>query len=97
MKKLDDGFLPMHEEDIEVMVKERDARNEWWRLLKILRNEYNDIIDQLEGQFDIDGFDAFVENNFGVKMQYDNQGNVTGNYAVVDKNKYLILLMKHGT
>ena len=96
MKNLDDGFLPMFEEDKDAMIKARDTRNEWWRLLKIMRDEYNDVLDALEGQFDIDSFDLFVERNFGVKMNYDQNGNITGEYDIVDKNKHLILLMKFG-
>ena len=87
--------LDMPKEDKDELVKAMHTRNEWWRLLKIMRDEYNDILDKLEGQFDIDRFDVFVERNFGVKMQYDQSGNITGDYTVVDKNKHLILLMKY--
>ena len=74
----------------------KTSRNEWWRILKIIRDEYNDVLNALEGQFDVDGFDLFVERNFGVKINYDQSGNITGSYDIVDKNKHLILLMKYG-
>ena len=95
MKNLDDGFIPMFEADADSIAKARASRNEWWRILKIMRDEYNDVLDALEGQFDVDGFDRFVERNFGVKINYDQNGNITGTYDIVDKNKHLILLMKY--
>ena len=96
MKSLDDGFLPMFEKDEELIQKARSNRNEWWRLLKIMRDEYNKVLDDIQGQFSIYDFDTFVEVNFGVKIQYDNNGNITGDYTIVDKNKHLLLLMKFG-
>lgn len=96
MKSLDDGFIPMFQEDEDLIQKARANRNEWWRLLKIMRNEYNKVLDDIQGQFSVDSFDLFVERNFGVKIQYDSNGNITGDYTVVDKNKHLLLLMKYG-
>lgn len=90
------SFVNLPEEDRDAMNSYRENRNEWWRLLNILRNEYNKAIDDIAGQFDIDSFDLFVERNFGVKINYDQQGNITGNYDIVDKNKHLLLLMKYG-
>ena len=96
MKSLDDGFLPMFEMDEDLIQKVRASRNEWWRLLKIMRDEYNKVLDDIQGQFSVDSFDLFVERNFGVKIQYDSNGNITGDYLIVDKNKHLLLLMKYG-
>ena len=90
------SFLNLPEQDRDAMNSYRKNRNEWWRLLNILRNEYNQAINDIAGQFDIDSFDSFVERNFGVKIQYDQQGSITGDYKIVDKNKHLLLLMKYG-
>lgn len=84
------------EEDRIVMNKAREHRNEWWRLLRILKDEYSQAVNDVAGQFDVDTFDVFIERNFGVKINYDQQGNITGDYDIVDKNKHLLLLMKHG-
>ena len=89
-------FLPMFEMDEDLIQKVRASRNEWWRLLKIMRDEYNKVLDDIQGQFSVDSFDLFVERNFGVKIQYDSNGNITGDYLIVDKNKHLLLLMKYG-
>ncbi len=81
----------------EVLKEERAKRIEWWRVLRILKDEYSNILDKVAGQFDMDDFDTYIEVNHGVKIVYDQNGNITGSYEIVDKNKHLILLMRYGT
>lgn len=74
---------------------ERANRIEWWRILRILKDEYGELLDSVKGQFDMDSFDLYVERNYGVKISYNQQGNIEGFYEIVDKNKHLIFLMKY--
>lgn len=80
----------------ELLQAERRKRIEWWRVLKILRDEYLGLVDAISGQFDMHTFDQYIDINYGVKLVYDQQGNITGNYDITNKNKHLILLMKYG-
>ena len=62
----------------EVALKsERANRIEYWRMLKLLRNEYNNLLDINNGQFDFDDFDKYVERNHGIKIIYVD-GNIAG-------------------
>jgi lipoprotein NlpI len=81
----------------EVALKsERANRIEYWRMLKLLRNEYNNLLDINNGQFDFDDFDKYVERNHGIKIIYVD-GNIAGHYDIVDKNKHLLLLIKYAS
>lgn len=86
----------MSTEEKTIILKERATRIEWWRILRVLKDEYGELLDSVKGQFDMDDFDVYVERNHGVKIIYDKQGNITGNYDIADKNKHLIFLMKYG-
>ena len=85
----------MIDEDRQEIFKERERRNSWWRELKVLREEYITLVDSVAGQFDVDDFDTFLASNFGIKINYDQSGNILSDYQIVDKNKHLIFLMKY--
>lgn len=84
------------DEEKELLFQERNRRLDWWRILKVLKEEYSDILDKVAGQFDMYEFDEYIAVNHGVKVIYDVNGNITGDYTIVDKNKHLLLLMRYG-
>lgn len=71
------------------------TRIEYWRMLRLLKSEYDSLLDLNNGQFDYDDFDKFVERNCGIKIMYVD-GNIAGHYNVIDKNKHLLTLLKYG-
>ena len=92
IKELQDIFI----QEQAVALKERATRQEWWRILRKLKDEYGDLLDAVQGQFDMDSFDTYVVRNYGVKIMYDKQGNIEGFYEIADKNKHLLFLMRYG-
>lgn len=73
--------------------QERAARNNFWLLLRKLRKEHINIQhESIEVTFTIS---QYIEKNYGIVLQYDNNGNITGDFEISDPVKYTYCLLKH--
>jgi hypothetical protein len=67
----------------------RKRRWDYWAALKLVRKEYM----EQNREFDAYGFEDYLVEKYGVKMNIVN-GNITDGYQIVDEKKYLIFLLK---
>ena len=69
-----------------------------WLLLRTLKKEYEK---QYTGYYEptvkgySDSFDKWMENECGMKIHFDTEGNVLGHADIVDEAKYAWMLLKY--
>jgi hypothetical protein len=80
-------------DDNDPEIDQRKNRWNYWNALKLVRKEYIETLDKLNGQFDAYDFEDYLEKNYGVKMNIVN-GNITDGYKIMDEHLYLIFLLK---
>jgi hypothetical protein len=68
--------------------------NRWkfWVNLKMIRLEYI----QKHGQFDIEKFDQFIQETYGLRL-LTVDGNITDGFDIIDEKLYTIYLLKYGS
>ena len=91
---IDDGFLPMHVEDLEKLNVMRDKRQQYWSALRLAREEY---MQEHKGVYDLTArptLHYWVEEKYGLRMEMDGQGNYTQSFTIVDPKRYLIFQLK---
>jgi len=71
----------------------RRSRWDYWSALKLVRKEYMQTLDALEGQFDAYDFEDYLEENYGIKMNIVD-GNITDGYKIMDEAKYTFFLLR---
>ena len=71
---------------------------DYWRLLRILKTEYDK---QYTGYYEpsntgfTDSFDKYVERQYGIKMRIHTDGNIDGTFEIIDEGKYAWFILKH--
>lgn len=71
---------------------------DYWKLLRILRTEYDK---QYTGYYEpsdtgkSDSFDNYVEKHYGIKMHVHSDGKIDGTFTITDEGKYAWCLLKH--
>jgi hypothetical protein len=71
---------------------------DYWRLLRILKNEYDK---QYTGYYEpsytgfTDSFDKYIQEQYGIKMWIHNDGKIDGTFEIIDEGKYAWFLLKH--
>ena len=78
-------------EDLEAARK----RREWWTKLRKARADFHN--DTVETQHpSVAGFNAFMQEKWGIRIGLDNQSNITDTYEIVDEGKHLLFMIKYG-
>ncbi len=70
-------------------------RNAYWKALGLARKEFNIIFEGKLLQPDSDVFKQWLLDTYGIEMHYQGT-NISGQFKVVDEQKYTIFLLKHG-
>ena len=76
----------------------QENKYDYWQLLWKLKQEYNK---QYTGYYEptdrgyTDSFEKYAENQYGLKIIMDSQGNYKAEYKIVDEAKYAWMLLKH--
>ena len=73
----------------------REDRIKYWNTLRLAKAEYHQTLIDVAGQFDVDDFYMYIENNFGIRVITDNYGNIGASYDIVDEAKYLLYVLKY--
>lgn len=76
-------------EAIEAFHADRKRRNDFWETLKKLRKEF-----QSENLvYDAFKFEKWVVEKYGIQLNFV-EGNIGGDYQIVDEQKHLVYLLK---
>lgn len=59
-------------------------------LLRRIRPEYDSDPDS------VPGFSDWLLERYGIQLEYNTEGRITANHAIVDQNKYLVAILKYG-
>jgi hypothetical protein len=76
-------------DDDDADVKKRQARWDFWEVLKKLRKEFT-----VDREFDADDFIVWIEERYGFKLILNDTG-ITDDYTITDEKKYLIFRLKY--
>jgi hypothetical protein len=70
-------------------------RDRYWRMLRSAKNEFLNLTGQESAEYDIlDGaFYYYLERNYGLKVELID-GQISGEYSVINEKKYLLFLLK---
>jgi len=94
---MEDAFIPMEEQDIDSVQKQKKKRDQYWAMLFRARQDFLILTSQASIEYDIvdpDAFFYFLKQNYGLQVATVD-GKITSEYAVVDENKYLLFLIKY--
>ena len=76
-----------------------ESFEEWDRDRKSRRMKYWSAIRKLNAEFDTTDsnllFNQWIQQTFGIKINYSNEGHITDMYTVVDEKKYLFFVLKY--
>ena len=82
--------------DLRESAESRQRRNSYWASLRTMKIEYSGA--DWHGYYEPtdSGFGQYVRDTYGIRIQFDHSGNITGDYDIEDEKLYLVYLMKHG-
>lgn len=92
------GTTPVEKSVLEYEAKFKQDRYEKWKLLKKLKQVYED---QYTGYYEPsdsgykDSFDKWVLNTCGMEIFFDQSGYISGRIDIVDEAKYAWCLLKY--
>lgn len=89
---IDDGLIPMFEEDHLRLQEEKRKRDQYWRMLRLAKEEF------WETRFAVsypEEFYDYMADSYGVKVILA-EGKISPCYTVIDPKKYTIFLLKFG-
>jgi hypothetical protein len=92
------ALIPMEADDIPSLQEQRRKRDHYWAMLYNARQEFLKLTEQASAEYDIDpgAFYYYLTQNYGLQVETVD-GKITGDYVVVNEQKYLIFLMKFGS
>ena len=92
---IDDLEIPMHSDDGEALQEFKRKRNEHWLRMRRARDQFMEDVASADcsGTFD---FWQYLEVNYGLVPERDQQGNITEGYTVTDEKLYTLFLLKFG-
>ena len=84
------------EEWDELTLAQQKRRNNYWSLIRLARKDfYEHMVMSTEYALHQEAFVEYVRETYGIEM-LTIEGNISADYNIVDKNKYLLFLMKFG-
>lgn len=94
---LEDPEIPMFVEEEKALQQIRKKRNQYWSMLRQAKIDFIKLTDQASVEYEIgeDAFYYYLRHNYGVQIELID-GNIAGDYAIVDEKKYLLFLLKYG-
>ena len=77
-------------DDDDPEIEKRVNRYKFWQSLKEIRKEFV----EKNGTFDIEDFDKFLQETYGLKL-LTIDGNITDGFDIIDEKLYTIYLLKY--
>jgi hypothetical protein len=95
---VESAFIPMEAEDIPSLQEQRRKRDQYWAMLYNARQEFLKVTGQPPTDINMNpgAFFYYLKQYYGLLVETVD-GKITGEYAVIDEQKYLIFLMKFGS
>lgn len=92
---MEDNFIPMEPDDFVILQAQRNKRDNYWAMLYEARQEFLKLTQQAAAEYDTDpgAFYYYLKQNYGLQVETID-GKITGEYAVVNEQKYLLFIMK---
>jgi hypothetical protein len=95
---IEDAFIPMETADIKTIQEQRKKRDQYWAMLYQARQDFLFFMlsDRSSLEYDPDpgAFFYYLKQNYGLQVATVD-GQITGDYAVIDEKKYLLFLLKY--
>lgn len=93
---IEDAFIPMEIHDVGAIKEQREKRNQYWRMLYHARQDFLILTAQSSLEYDVDpgAFFYYLKQNYGLQVNTID-GQITGDYVVIDEKKYLLFLLKY--
>lgn len=94
---IEDAFIPMEIDGAEALQEQRKKRNQYWSMLRRAKVDFIKLTDQA-GEYYPDEEGAFyyyLRQNYGLQVELID-GQIAGDYSIVDEKKYLLFLLKFG-
>ena len=92
---IDDGFIPMQAEDLLALQEFRRKRNEHWLRMRKAKEQFLDDVAAADCSSTFD-FWKYLEVNYGLIPDRDNDGNIAEGYTVTNEKLYTLFLLKFG-
>jgi hypothetical protein len=95
---VESAFIPMEADDIPSLQEQRRKRDQYWAMLYNARQEFLKVTGQPPTDINMNpgAFFYYLKQHYGLQVETVDS-KITGEYAVVDEQKYLLFLMKFGS
>lgn len=95
---VEDTFIPMEADDLVALHEQRRKRDQYWAMLYGARQEFLKLTEQAQAEYEtpMGAFFYYLKQNYGLQVELID-GQIAGEYSVIDEKKYLMFLMKFGS
>lgn len=80
-------------DDDDTNIEKRKYRYEYWSALKVIREEFMSSLPKDTG-FDAYDFDEYLNDKYGIKLNFFGDRMITDEFIITDEKKYLIFVLK---
>lgn len=92
---IEDSLIPMFAEDEKALREHKRKRNEHWLRMRRARDQFMEDVAAADCSSTFD-FWQYLEVNYGLIPERDQQGNITEGYTITDEKLYTVFLLKFG-
>ena len=78
---------------MKVIDSNKQRRLEHWHRLRLAKEDYYGIYDRLTEA--TPEFYDHLKKQYGLKLDFDNSGNITDTYQIIDEKKYMLFILKY--
>jgi|LauGreDrversion4_2_1035121.scaffolds.fasta_scaffold269793_4 hypothetical protein len=75
--------------------KQKRQRNSYWRRIRECRHDYLESNPNIKHIISNAGFYQYLQEKFGIKLKFDNSGNISEDFEIVDPKRYMLFLLRY--
>lgn len=91
---IDAYFIPMEFDDFPALQDQREKRNEYWRRLKLAKEEFLKKPNTDYFVYPTNAFVRFLKETYGLDIVLID-GNIGEDYNIIDEKKYTLFLLRY--
>ena len=91
---MSNNIFPENWNNLNLVIEERNRRNAYIQRLRAARNDYNELVERTGNDPEDGSFARYLEENFGIKLVFNN-GGIVIDPNIVNEQKYLLFVLRY--